>query len=42
MAINKGFVIALAFALTAGAGAFLVSGCEEENGPTPPKVAYKD
>ena len=42
MTFNKDFAFALAFALAAGAGAFLVSGCGEENGPTLPKVAYKD
>ena len=42
MAFNKDFVFALAFAFAAGVGAFLVSGCGEENGPTLPKVEYKD
>ncbi|MEE9457550.1 MAG: hypothetical protein V3W11_10425 [bacterium] len=42
MTFNKDFVFALAFAFAAGAGAFLVSGCGEENGLTPAKVEYKD
>jgi hypothetical protein len=42
MTVDRDFAFALAFALAAGVGAFLVSGCEEESGPTPAKVAYKD
>ncbi len=42
MTVKQDFSLALAFALAVGAGAFLVSGCEEENGLTQPKVEYKD
>ncbi len=43
MTFGKNILVALAFVLATGAGALLVSGCEDEGeGPTPPKVEYKD
>jgi hypothetical protein len=43
MTFEKDILVALAFVVAAGAGAFVVSGCEDESGgPTPPKVEYKD